>query len=74
MDAHTNVESMSFSFDGRPRTLPIVYMQEPTTKVPIPIPIPDINPLNPPLGGPDSSPPRSGAEGDRQAVADARPS
>ncbi len=50
MDAHTNVESLSFSFDGSKGTLPIVFIQEPLTKVPIPIPIPKINPLQPPLG------------------------
>jgi len=27
-----------------------VFIQNPQTKVPIPIPIPDITPLNPPLG------------------------
>lgn len=50
MDAHTNVESLSFSFDGSKRTLPVVFIQEPNSKAPIPIPIPDIGPLNPPLG------------------------
>ena len=50
MDAHTNVESLSFSFDGAKTTLPIVFIQNQLTKVPIPIPIPNINPLQPPLG------------------------
>ncbi|MET0461927.1 MAG: hypothetical protein ABW007_02190 [Chitinophagaceae bacterium] len=50
MDALTNVESLSFSFDGSKRVLPIVFIQNEETKVPIPIPIPDISPLNPPLG------------------------
>ena len=50
MDAHTNVESMSFSFDGLTTTLPIVMIHNQETKVPIPIPIPAINPLQPPLG------------------------
>jgi hypothetical protein len=50
MDAHTNVESMSFSFDGLKSTLPIVMIHNQETKVPIPIPIPDLNPLQPPLG------------------------
>jgi hypothetical protein len=50
MDAHTNVESMSFSFDGLKSTLPIVMIHNKETKVPIPIPIPDLNPLQPPLG------------------------
>jgi len=50
MDAASNVEQLSFSYNGNARSLPIVYIQNEQTKVPIPIPIPDIGPLNPPLG------------------------
>jgi hypothetical protein len=50
MDAHTNVESLSFSFDGLSSTLPIVLIQNRETKATLPIPIPAINPLQPPLG------------------------
>ncbi len=50
MDAGNNVESLSFSYDGNARTLPIVYIQNLQTKVPLPLPIPDVGPLNPPLG------------------------
>lgn len=50
MDAHSNVESMSFSFDADSKKLPIVFIQNPLTKIPIPIPVPDITPLSPPLG------------------------
>lgn len=50
MDALTNVEQLSFSFDKEKKTMPIVYFQDSTSKVPIPVPIPDISPLNPPLG------------------------
>jgi hypothetical protein len=50
MDAHTNVESLNFRFNGRAATLPIVIIHNPQTKIPIPIPIPPITPLNPPLG------------------------
>jgi len=50
MDAHTNVESLSFAIDKELRTLPIVFVHEPITKIPIPIPIPDISLLSPPLG------------------------
>lgn len=50
MDAHTNVESMSFSFDPTKGVLPVVFIQNQITRVPIPIPIPNINPLQPPLG------------------------
>ena len=49
-DAATNVESMSFSFSNQDKSLPILIIQEPITKLAIPIPIPDINPLVPPLG------------------------
>jgi hypothetical protein len=45
-----NVESLSFNFDNKSKTLPILFIQNPETKVPIPIPVPDITPLNPPLG------------------------
>jgi hypothetical protein len=47
---HGNVKSLSFSFDKERKELPVVYIQEPASKVPIPIPIPDVTPLNPPLG------------------------
>ncbi len=50
MDAHTNVESLSFEYDTDSATLPFVYLQEPSTKAPLPVPIPDVSPLNPPLG------------------------
>jgi hypothetical protein len=50
MDAHTNVESLSFNFNGADTTLPVVFIQNQLTKIPIPIPIPNLNPLQPPLG------------------------
>lgn len=50
MDAHTNVESLSFRFDSTKGVLPIVFIQNQLTRIPIPIPIPNINPLQPPLG------------------------
>lgn len=50
MDAHTNVEALNFSFNGAAKSMPIVYIQNEETHVPIPIPIPDISPWNPPLG------------------------
>lgn len=50
MDAHTNVESLNFSFNGEGKTLPIVFIHLKETKLSIPIPIPsDVSPLNPPL-------------------------
>lgn len=50
MDAHTNCESLSFSFDPTKGVLPVVFIQNQLTRIPIPIPIPNLNPLQPPLG------------------------
>ena len=50
MDAHTNVESLSFNFEADKKALPIVMIQLKEAGVSIPIPIPDIDPLRPPLG------------------------
>jgi len=50
MDAHTNVEQLSFRFDGEKRKLPVISIQNEESKVSIMIPVPDITPLNPPLG------------------------
>ncbi len=47
---HGNVKSLSFRFDKERKEIPVVYIQEPASKAPIPIPIPDVTPLNPPLG------------------------
>jgi hypothetical protein len=58
MDAHTNVESVSFSYDKEGKELPVVFIQNQETKVPIPIPIPDVTPLNPPLGAVPPLPPK----------------
>jgi hypothetical protein len=50
MDAHTNVESLSFSVDTEAKATQIVWMQEPLSKAIIPVPVPTLNPLAPPLG------------------------
>jgi hypothetical protein len=50
MDAHTNVEALSFNFDKEAKEFPVVFIQNQQTKIPFPIPIPDVSPLNPPLG------------------------
>lgn len=50
MDAQTNVEKLSFTFDKEKKQIPIVFFQEPFSKAPIGLPIPDVTPLNPPLG------------------------
>jgi hypothetical protein len=56
MDAASNVDELSFSYHGNARQLPVVYIQNEQTKVPLPIPIPDVGPLNPPLGLVDPPP------------------
>lgn len=50
MDAHTNVESLSFSFDNNLNAIPIVFYYDEISKAVFPVPIPPITPLNPPLG------------------------
>ncbi len=55
---HANVQSLTFSFDKERKELPVVYIQEPASKAPIPIPIPDVTPLNPPLGAVPPIPPK----------------
>jgi hypothetical protein len=50
MDAHTNVESLNFSFDNNKSTIPTVFIYNELTKAIIPIPIPPITPFSPPLG------------------------
>lgn len=50
LDAATNCDSISFTFDTTGQELPIVYVQIPQARVSFPIPIPNLNPLQPPLG------------------------
>ncbi len=50
MDSATNVESLSFTFNSANATLPVVLIHNQLTKFPIPLPIPKLNPLQPPLG------------------------
>jgi len=50
MDAHTNIESLDFTFDKEQKEMPVVYIYNQESKLTIPIPVPDISPLNPPLG------------------------
>lgn len=55
---HDNVESLGFTFDKEAKEIPVVFIQEPFSKAPIPIPIPDITPLSPPLGVVPPLPPK----------------
>jgi hypothetical protein len=51
MDTHTNVESLNFSLDGLAKKVRIYTIFDPITKkIPIPIPVPNINAFKPPLG------------------------
>jgi len=51
MDAHTNVDSLSFSLDGLAKETMLVTVNDPATgRIPIPIPIPAVNIFQPPLG------------------------
>jgi hypothetical protein len=49
MDANTNVESLSFSFDGLSRKELAITIQEPNTRLGIAIPVPNLNIFQPPL-------------------------
>ena len=50
MDTWTNVESLNFRYQPQTSVMPIVFLQDETSKLVIPLPIPSVNPLNPPLG------------------------
>jgi hypothetical protein len=51
MDAHTNVDSLSFGLDGLAKKIVFLTAFDPVTrKIPLPIPIPTISILRPPLG------------------------
>ena len=50
MDSHRNVESLNFTFNSEDRVQPVIHVQVPLLKVPLPVPVPDVSILNPPLG------------------------
>lgn len=59
MDAHTNVESLSFSLDGTAKKVVVMTVFDPSThRQPIPIPVPEISILRPPLGARPTAPAR----------------
>lgn len=64
MDAETNVESISFNFDTEAPSTPIVMIYPKKLKFGIPVPIPNINPLSPPLGVIQPLPKRSDIDRD----------
>ena len=55
-DGRSNVESLSFSFDGFKKTQFVVLVKLDDVPIPLPIPIPDVTPLSPPLGQKDPIP------------------
>lgn len=50
LDTWTNVESLNFRYEPQNAVLPVIFIQDPISKVPIPIPIPPVTPFSPPLG------------------------
>ncbi len=51
MDAHSNVESLSFSLNGLAKKIRVFTILDPFThKIPIPVPLPNVNMFKPPLG------------------------
>lgn len=51
MDAHSNVESLSFSLDGLAKKVRVYTIFDPITRrIPIPVPVPNISVFKPPLG------------------------
>jgi hypothetical protein len=58
MDALTNVEQLTFNYDKEAKSIPVVYFQDQQSKQSIGIPIPDVTPMNPPLGLIPPLPPR----------------
>jgi len=51
MDLATNVEGLSFALDGLAKKIIVVTIFDPVTmKIPVPIPVPNLDPLRPPMG------------------------
>jgi hypothetical protein len=58
MDSLNNVEQLSFHVDREAKSLPIVYFHDRQTKLAVGLPIPDVTPMNPPLGAVPTLPPK----------------
>lgn len=50
MGPESTVSEMSFGLDGLKRAIHIAWFLESNSRVPIPVPLPDVSPLSPPLG------------------------
>jgi hypothetical protein len=59
LDATTNVDSLSFSYDGTLATQYLVTIIEPNTGIPIPIPVPNVDILKPSLAQSQATPLKS---------------
>ncbi len=66
MDAQTNVESLSFGFDGFSKTLYMLKVL--VSGQTINVPVPDVTPLNPPLGAKPIPPSRVEQLGETDAL------
>jgi hypothetical protein len=70
MDAHTNVESLSFTLDGLAKKIRIFTILDPfTEKISVPIPVPNINAFKPPLGLRPTPPSRIDSSSDTAKLA-----
>ncbi|MDP9108283.1 MAG: hypothetical protein M3N23_04340 [Pseudomonadota bacterium] len=58
-DASSNIDALSFSYDGTLATQYLVTIIEPNTKIPIPIPVPNLDLLKAPMGAHAPTPLRS---------------
>jgi hypothetical protein len=59
MDAHTNVDSLSFSLDGTAKKIVVMTVMDPVTRrAPISIPVPNLSVLRPPMGARLTAPAR----------------
>jgi hypothetical protein len=51
LDAHSNVDSLTFGLDGMAKKIVVLSVFDPATKkIPIPLPVPNVSILRPPLG------------------------
>jgi hypothetical protein len=50
MDALSNVDNINMRFDSEQASLPILFIYNEETHAAIPVPLPNVNPLSPPLG------------------------
>jgi hypothetical protein len=59
MDALTNVESLSFALDGMAKKITVFTILDPVTgRIPVPVPVPNVNLFKPPLGARPTPPAR----------------